>query len=184
MNRFSNYLKTISRVNNLENGSKVQWLFHCGMLFSSMDKWWGDFKFRNCAHEGIDVTYFRTDPGEIQCFGPSVKIPAMDDGKILNICDDYLGQTLVVEHHHSMHFNRRIIWVYAHITPEKGLRQTDSIQKDDIIARVCDTHKNPQLPPHLHFSCFEVDPLVQHHHLTWDLFSKKDDVNLIHPLFV
>jgi len=57
MSKFSDYLESISQVNGLANGmgngQKVQWLFYCGMLFSSKDKWWGDFKFRHSAHEGF-----------------------------------------------------------------------------------------------------------------------------------
>ena len=190
MSKFSDYLQAISQVNGLVNGQanglgnnrKVQWLFHCGMLFSSKDKWWGDFKFRHCPHEGIDITYYRTNPDEIHSFDDSIKVPAMDDGFILNICDDFLGQTLVVEHENSIVFNRRIIFAYAHIIPEKNLKVGHNIKKKDVIARVCDTNRNPQLPPHLHFSCFEVLKKVPPEHLNWDLFSKNLEVNLIHPV--
>jgi len=188
MNKFSDYLQAISHINNLgdglENGRKVQWLFYCGMLLSSKDKWWGNFKLRQSAHEGIDITYYRTYPDEIQNFDDSIKIPAMDDGIILNICDDFLAQTLVVEHENSMLFNRRTLFVYAHIIPEKNLKTGHIIKKQDVIARVSDTYKNPQLPPHLHFSCFEVLKKVQPEYLNWNLFSKNIDVNLIHPVFL
>ncbi len=192
MSRFSDYLQAISQVNglvnNLANGlgnsQKVQWLFHCGMLFSSKDKWWGDFKLRHCPHEGVDITYYRTVPDEIHRFDDSIKVPAMDDGIILNICDDFLAQTLVVEHKKSMLFKRRILFIYSHIIPEKNIKVGHIIKKQDIIAKVCDTDKNPQLPPHLHFSCFEVSKKVQPEHLNWDLFSKNPDMNLIHPVFL
>ncbi|RLB99127.1 MAG: hypothetical protein DRH34_13065 [Deltaproteobacteria bacterium] len=184
MSLFSDYLKTLSHVNDLGKGQKVEWLFHCGMLFSSKDKWWGDFKFRHCAHEGMDITYFRTYPDEMQCFDDSIKVPAMDDGIIVNICDDFLGKTLVVEHKNSNHFNSRILFIYAHIIPEKGLKTGHSIQKKEIVARVGDTHKNPLLPPHLHFSCFEVPQQIQSENLNWNLFSKSREVNLIHPVFL
>ncbi|MCD4674502.1 MAG: M23 family metallopeptidase [Desulfobacula sp.] len=192
MNKFSDYLQAISRVNSQAddladdpvNGLKVQWLFHCGMLFSSKDKWWGDFQLRHCAHEGIDITYYRTHPDKIHCFDDSIKVPAMDGGIILNICDDFLGRSLVIEHENLMNFNRRILFVYAHITPEKGIKIGHTIQKQDIIARVCNTHKNPQLLPHLHFSCFEVSKDVQPEHLDWNLFSQNLEVNLVHPVFL
>jgi hypothetical protein len=190
MSNFSDYLQAISRVNGLvysrvdgrENSQKIQWLFHCGMLFESKDKWWGDFKFRHCPHEGIDITYYRTYPDEMHRFDDSIKVPAMDDGILLNICDDFLAQTLVVEHGKSILFDRRILFVYAHIIPEKSLKLGHIIKKGDVIARVSDTHKNPQLPPHIHFSCFEVLRKVQPKYFNWNLFSKNNEVNLIHPV--
>ncbi|MCK5348841.1 MAG: peptidoglycan DD-metalloendopeptidase family protein [Desulfobacula sp.] len=189
MSKFSDYLESISQVNGLANGmgngQKVQWLFYCGMLFSSKDKWWGDFKFRHSAHEGIDITYYRTRLDELHSFDDSFKIPAMDNGIVLNICDDFLGQTLVVEHENSLFSNTRILFAYAHIIPEKNLKIGHIIKKEEIVARVCDTYKNPQLPPHLHFSCFEVLKKVPPEHLDWNLFfSENLDVNLIHPIFL
>lgn len=184
MSLFSDYLKVISQTNSLGNGLEVHWLFHCGMLFSSADKWWGDFRFRHAFHEGIDITYYRTGQGKMHCFDDSVKVPAMDDGILLNICDDFLGQTLVVEHKDSVPGICRILFVYSHIIPEKRLKKGTAIRKETVIARVCDTLKNPQLPPHLHFSCFEVSSRLSPEHLDWKLFSKNSEINLIHPVFL
>ena len=188
MSRFSEYLDLISQVNDLSfglgNGQKVQWLFYCGMLFSAGDKWWGDFKFRHSVHEGIDITYYRTHPEKMQCFDDSIKVPAMDDGIILNICDDFLAQTLVVEHESSISSSKRVLFAYAHIIPEKGLKIGHVIQKSDVIAKVCSTHKNPLLRPHLHFSCFEVSKNVLLKNLNWTLFSTNPDINPINPVFL
>ena len=187
MIRFADYLKGISQVNALSdpgNNQTIQWLFHCGMLFSSKDKWWGDFKFRHAAHEGIDITYYRTQPGRMHCFDDSIKVPAMDDGIILNICDDFLGQTLVVGQERLSYGNRQTLFVYSHIVPDKTLKIGHNITKRQLIARVCDTHKNPQLPPHLHFSCFEISKTVLPKQLNWALFSTDTDINRIHPVFL
>jgi hypothetical protein len=184
MSKFTDYLRAISQVNDLGNGLNIQWLFHCGMLFSTRDKWWGDFKYRSSVHEGIDITYYRIPSGKILWFDDSVKVPAMDDGIILNICGDFLGQTIVVEHEKSEEFNRRILFVYAHIIPEKDIEMGGCIKKNQVIARVCDTIKNPQLPPHLHFSCFEVSNKLLPDHLNWTLFSTSSDINRINPVFL
>ena len=182
MGRFCDYLQSISRVNDL--GNNLEWLFYCGMLFSSEDKWWGNFKLRHSSHEGIDITYHRTYPDIMHSFDDSIKVPAMADGIILNICDDFLGQTLAVEYEDSMLFNQRTLLVYAHIIPVQGLKAGHTIKKNQVIARVCDTYKNPQLPPHLHLSCFDVLKKVQKKDLTWNLFSNSLEVNLINPVFL
>jgi len=188
VSRFSDYLLLISQTNKLTGGlgnnQKIQWLFHCGMLFSSKDKWWGDFKFRHAAHEGIDITYYRLQHDCIQSFDDSIKVPAMEKGIVLNTCDDFLGVTLVVEHENLLSSNKRIIFVYAHIKPENNLKMGQTIQKGDVIAKVCDTHKNPQLPPHLHFSCFEIPKNISPKDLNWSLFPTHQDINLINPVFL
>jgi hypothetical protein len=154
------------------------------MLFSTRDKWWGDFKFRLTAHEGIDITYFRTVRGRWNCFDPGTKIPAMDNGRVLNICDDFLGKSLVVEHKPTGYRDGKILFVYAHIIPAPGIKTGCSIRKDSLIAHVCDTRKNPQLPPHLHFSCFEANPQVEGKDLNWTLFSDPSKVKPLHPVFL
>jgi len=58
------------------------------------------------------------------------------------------------------------------------------IQKKEVIARVCDTYKNPLLPPHLHFSCLEISKTILPEHLSWTFFSTHPDINLIHPVFL
>ncbi len=184
MKKFPGYLAAISRLNGLGNGRPIEWLFHCGMLFSSRDKWWGDFGFRASIHEGIDITYYRTRPEEICCFDDTVQIPAMEDGRIINICDDFLGQTLVVELEKEGSAETRVIFVYAHILPDSRLGIGCCIKKDEPIARVCDTRKNPQLPPHLHFSCFEVERGGLPGDLNWTLFSNNRDIKRIHPVFL
>ncbi len=188
MSKFSDYLMAISQVNsladNVANGPKIQWMFHCGMLLSSMDKWWGDFGLRHSAHEGIDITYFKNCKNKTQNFNSLIKIPAMDDGIVLNICDDFLGKTLVVDHKTSSLFHRRILFVYSHITPESSMEQGHTIKRNEVIAKVCPTDKNPLLPPHLHFSCFEVSKRIPKIDLNWTLFPKKSKVNMINPVFL
>lgn len=184
MKAFPEYLATLSRVNGLGRGQPVQWLFYSGMLFSSRDKWWGDFGIRASAHEGIDITYYKTLPGEICCFDDTILIPAMADGRIINICDDFLGSTLVVDLEKDDLAGTRVIFAYAHIQPESGLSAGREIKKDEPIARVGNTRENPQLPPHLHFSCFEVEKGVLPEDLNWKLFSKERAVKGINPVFL
>ncbi len=185
MKTFFDYLQTISHINHMGNGSKIEWLFYCGMLFSSTDKWWGDFKQRHLPHEGIDICWYRSNQKEeINCFDTSTQIPAMANGTLLNICDDFLGKTLVVEHKPAIDSKYRIIFTYSHVLPEANLKDRQQIRKDQIIATVCDTNKNPSLPPHLHFSCFEIAHDTPKHKLTWNLFSDRKKVKMIHPVFL
>jgi murein DD-endopeptidase MepM/ murein hydrolase activator NlpD len=200
MSVFSDYLETISRINDLGNGLSddlqkkspcnpgttfnVEWLFHCGMLFSSQDKWWGNFKSRHSAHEGIDITFYRTCKNRTHCFDDFIKIPAMSDGVVLNICNDFLARTLVVKQKNIISSKTQIIVLYSHVIPEKNLKPGQKIKKNEIIATICNNDKNPQLPSHLHFSCFEILKNIKPEHLNWDIFSNNLEVNMINPVFL
>ncbi|MFH2093884.1 MAG: M23 family metallopeptidase [Pseudomonadota bacterium] len=184
MEQFTTYLDTIARINALGNGKPVQWFFYPGMLFLSRAKWWGDFKTRASDHEGIDITYFKTDTDTLGHFDDSIKVPAIADGVILNICNDFLGQTLVVEYEKDQGSNYRGIVTYAHVETEPFVKIGVFIQKGTVIARVCKTVKNPQLPPHLHFSCFQVCCDIASEDLNWNLFSKLNHIHLVNPVFL
>ena len=185
MKRFQHYLDTLSRLNYLGKGSDICFLFHGGMLFSSPDKWWGDFKKRASTHEGIDITYYRDSRGNSGRFDHTTRVPAMEDGTILNICNDFLGRSIITE---PLCANSvpdfRLLYVYAHVTPFENAVAGARVWADQEIAFVCPTDKNPQMPPHLHFSCFEVPVSIPLGRLDWDLFSKGSEVRFIHPLFL
>ncbi len=186
MQKFINYLNTLSRINDLGQGDPVQWHFHCGMLFLAQNKWWGDFKLRSSIHEGIDITYYTTLSGKWQEFDETVLVPAMASGIVLNICDDFLGRTIVTQSFlPTGNLKTRILLAYAHIQPWQGIQRNSIVMEKSVLATVCKSKKKPpQLPPHLHLSCFEVPNNIPADDLNWNLFSKSPDVRLIHPLFV
>ncbi len=163
----------------------MQWYFHCGMLFLTKDKWWGDFKLRNSVHEGIDITYYKAASDSWRQLNEAILVPTMESGIVLNICDDFLGKTIVTQPFLPMtNSDSRILLVYAHIEPWNDIQIDSIILEGCSIATLSHTKKNPQLPPHLHLSCFEVPKNIPAKELNWNLFSKSDVVRLIHPLFL
>lgn len=206
MTKFSGYLETIARVNHLvpdiksrencavKNKGAVEWLFHEGMLFASPQKWWDDFKIRATPHEGIDITYYRghhfsdlSSPDTdrpVMSFDPTIQVPALAGGTIVNICNDFLARTIVVQYKKNKPNNTRVLLAYAHIQPGEKISKGQSIQKNEIIAIIGPTHKNPKLPCHLHISCIEVSDSVPVNTLNWNLFTQTDQVCLINPFFL
>lgn len=183
--RFQAFLEQIAEANDLFTKEKIQWLFHTGMLFLSPDKWWGDFKYRASAHEGVDITYYnRPKDRVIRQLAAGARVPAMENGTLLNICPDFLGTSMVVESEKNIAKGVRVVMVYAHVTPENGYGPGDIILKNSCVARICDTRKNPKLPPHLHLSCFEILLEVEPEDLNWALFSKQENLCMIHPVFL
>lgn len=209
--QFENFLKSISQINHLPLCRSGEWLFYPGMLFGSSAKWWADWKTRYTAHEGIDIAFYRTMNGDIGSFNPYIAVPAMADGTILNICDDFLGQSVVIEHGwagctaHEMcdHEKSTVAAVYSHICIEKSL--TDRYQlpeerlpqnilkagmavtKGQIIGRVADTSmKKSGILPHLHISIIEISVNTPFNELNWELFANPDcdSVRFLNPLWL
>lgn len=185
MRLFKDYLNTLAKLNRLDNGYKPTWCFHAGMLFATPLKWWGDFKNRASIHEGVDITYYRDDKGVLHQFDDAIVIPAFENGTVLNICNDFLGQSLVVENESFQPVQGwRSVIVYAHIDVNEEILPGSAIRCGKPVATVCKTNKNPALPPHLHFSCFEISTSVPETELDWNLFSTSRDIRMVHPFFL
>lgn len=185
MKAFTKFLGSLSRLNKLEKKGPVQWYFYPGMLFSTMDKWWGNFGFRATLHEGIDITYYSDGSGTLCQFNSHTRIPALKSGMVLNICDDFLGKSIIIEPFHRHHaLDSRILFIYAHIVPLQHIHQGCVVMEDEPIATVSHTRKNPQLPPHLHFSCIEIPRTIHTSELDWSYFSQDPDIQLYPPWFL
>lgn len=180
---FGRYLDSLAAANGLTGD--IQWLFYPGMLAESRSKWWGDFRFRHADHEGIDICFYRL-PGRsvgrsFHRLGPGALVPALADGIVLNICEDFLGHSVVIQWGETN--SLRTILVYSHTVPlvEPGSR----VKRGQMVARVFDTRtRGSVLPPHLHLSCIEVPEETAFGDLNWHLFPHRDRVNLINPVFV
>jgi len=183
MPNFSQFLEALARANGL--GDKITWLFYPGMLLDSYDKWWDDFGKRPCAHEGIDITFFRKGGGKITPLAKNANIPAMDKGLILNRCKDFLGESLVIAHEGVLPLSPKVVFVYSHLEIKKNLVPGCRVEKDQVIGRTFDTSKKQsKLLSHLHLSCVELMDKVPLADLNWDLFPDRGKVNLINPFFI
>jgi hypothetical protein len=183
MGHFSQYLEALARANGL--GDKITWLFYPGMLLDSYDKWWDDFGTRPCAHEGIDVCFFKKGSGKITPLEPNANIPAMDDGIVLNRCQDFLGESLVIEHDKFHPLSSRVVLVYSHLEIDKNLVPGCRVEKKQVIARTFDTRKKrSKLLSHLHLSYIELLGEMPLTDLNWELFPGREKVNLMNPFFI
>jgi len=188
MIKFKRYLSAIARVNGL--GDNIEWLFYPGMLQDSWGKWWDDFGLRHAAHEGVDICFFRTRTEKaldktIGRLDKNTDVPAMDKGIVLNIADDFLGQTLVLAREKLDDFSPKLIFVYSHLEINKGIVPGCRVEKEQIIGQVFDTSRIPsKLFPHLHLSCIELRGKTPLENLNWDLFPDREKVNLINPVFI
>ncbi len=183
MTTFKGYLQLLARVNGL--GPNTQWLFYPGMLQDSPAKWWDDFGCRPSLHEGIDICFFRNCDGKGMDFVWDLQIPALGRGIVLNVCEDFLGQTLVVEHDEFQSPENRVVFVYSHLAPFTGVKTGSPVSRGTVMARVFDTRiKNSRLLSHLHLSCIELPQAIPARSMDWTLFPFRENQNLINPVFI
>ena len=61
----SQFKDIIVSENRLDKKGFKEWIFCPGMLFRSGQKWWGDREKRGSDHEGLDLSIYRNDEGDI-----------------------------------------------------------------------------------------------------------------------
>ena len=183
MHRFKRYLADLAAANNLAD--LTDWLFFPGMLAESHSKWWGDFKTRPTAHEGIDICFYRTRNGQIRHLHAGATVPAWSDGTVLNICDDLLGQSLVVAPgEKSSTSATRVLEVFSHLVPLESITPGARVHSGQVIAGIAEPRaKKSILLPHLHLSCIEVPSHFPIEALDWSLFPFRENINVINPVF-
>lgn len=180
---FSEYL--ISR-NELSRKGFSEWIFHPGMLFESKRKWWGNkTSCRPTPHEGLDITYFRNNHGEIKCVDEMIKIPVMYSGVVKKISDDdFLGKSIYVTHEDITGKDGRILHsIYAHSCPYDGIREGTFLDAGDIVCRVVDFKKTKaQMIHHLHISTVFLPEDFPLEHMCWNIMATSERDSLKDPL--
>jgi hypothetical protein len=183
MSCFSQYLAAVASANHI--GHDVEWLFYPGMLPDSRLKWWGNFGRRPTAHEGIDICFFRDRVGQIRSLPAGARVPAWSSGIVLHVCEDFLGKSIVTEPGAISSKDTRILEVYAHLSVCDDIIPGTHIQSGQIIASIADTRGTGSvLPPHLHLSCIEVPAHIPADRLNWSFFPRRENVNVLHPVFM
>ena len=159
------------------------WIFHPGMLFQSLDKWWGDFGRREFPHEGIDFCLYKNRIGQMHRLSSETQIPVIFGGVVRAMFKDYLGQAIIVEHETDNIANGKYLTVYAHTKPRKGVQPGLQVKKGDIIATIADTrHSKANILPHLHFSLAIPNPDLGYQDFVWNIMRDPARITLLDPL--
>jgi murein DD-endopeptidase MepM/ murein hydrolase activator NlpD len=162
-----------------------RWVFHPGMRFQAVEKWWGDQGPRAVPHEGLDLYSFETDGGRVQTVDQQTRIPAAFAGQVVKIDRDFLGQSIFISHAMYADAGRQLLSALGHTVPRDGLQSGQQVTAGEIIAAVAGfPGKKSNLPPHLHltFAWVPVDFLLEQ--LTWDNLGHDPGIGLIDPLAV
>lgn len=111
-----------------------EWVFCPGMLFQSTGKWWGKRGERNRPHEGLDLLLYRNDEGSIRHIDASFLVPMLADGRIVGMMDDFLGQSIIVEHPSLKGNPENILTMYGHTQPLNHVQPGITMRKGNYSA--------------------------------------------------
>jgi hypothetical protein len=181
----SQFMKFMLEHNRLRMDGFKSWVFHPGMLFQALEKWWGDQGLRAVPHEGLDLYSFETDGGRVKTVDHETQIPAAFAGQVVKIDRDFLGQSIYISHAMYTDDGRQLLSAVGHTVLREGLQTGQPVAAGEIIAAVAGfTGNKTNLPPHLHltFAWVPVDFRVDQ--LTWENLGHDPGIRLIDPLTV
>ena len=179
----SRFTECFVHENALGNRNFEAWVFCSGMLFNAPNKWWGDQGQRDNPHEGLDLCIYRTRQHGLYRLDEKTKIPALYDGVIIRIVNDFLGRTLIMEHNVLDGADGRLLSIYGHINPCAGLQVGSIVKEGRIIATLADPGTpKADIVPHLHISLGWISKDMSYEKLDWKSISDPNTLTLLDPL--
>lgn len=181
--RKSCFRDALIRLNGLDKQGFADWVFKPGMLFKDTTVWWGGGGDRRIPHEGLDVCLYQDVSGQNYPLTEKTVIPAMYDGKIVRIHDDFLGKSIYVMHEIYDINGNRFYTVYGHVNPLFSVAEGRELREGDPFAEIegVGTRK-AVIPPHLHLSVAWIPETFPYERLNWDTMGNPNAVTLCNPL--
>jgi hypothetical protein len=179
---FCQYLIALNRP-HLDNFQ--QWLFLPGMLFGSLEKWWGDHGPRPASHEGLDLCRFAEVSGATKILDRHTQIPAAFAGEIVKIVPDFLGQSIFIRHAIFDGRGHELYSAYGHTQPVDFLQVGSQVSAGTGLATLADfANPKPAVLPHVHLTFAWMPGDLDITGLNWDNIGKNPDITLIDPVAV
>ncbi len=183
--RRTRFMEFLVKENALDDRGFREWFFRPGMLFHSPVKWWGDMGKRHKPHEGIDLLFFRDYRDNILHLGIDTRIPAMYDGVVVAVFNDFLGRSLILEHGFPGNPDMRFHTIYGHTKPHRAMHVGRLVQEGDILATLSNGRpSDTDIPPHLHLSIGWTAEQIAYGSIDWDAIGDRDALRLMNPLHV
>ena len=179
----SRFTESFLLVNRLNSHDFKDWFLSPGMLFDADSEWWGNHAQRKRRHEGLDLCLFRNQSDKISCFDGRTRVPAMFDGDVVHLMDDFLGRSVVIAHAFTDADGRRLCTMYGHTVITGDLHIGKTVRQGEIVAVVAEPAKPKSgILPHLHVSMGWVSPSLPFDRLDWNIIGIREAVTLIDPL--
>jgi murein DD-endopeptidase MepM/ murein hydrolase activator NlpD len=183
--RNTRFTEFLIRKNDLDQGGFNGWVFCPGMLFNSIDKWWGNQGKRDKPHEGLDLCLYKDREDTILRLGEKAKVPVIYDGTVVGILDDFLGKSVIIEHLFSDYDNNRLCSIYGHTIPQDTLYVDKIVKQGDVIATLTNSSTSKTgIFPHLHISVGWISKEISYDSLNWENIGDPNKVTLLDPLKV
>ena len=181
--RNTRFTEILIQKNALEKGGFKGWVFCPGMLFNSTDKWWGDQGKRDALHEGLDLCLYKDREDTILRLGEQTKVPVLYDGRVVGIIDDFLGESVIIEHLISDGRNNRLCTIYGHTIPKDNLYVGKVVKQGDVIATLADSSTfKIKIFPHLHISLGWTSKEISYDRLDWGNIGAPNTLTMLDPL--
>ncbi len=178
----SPFFKYLVAHNRTGMGDFKEWLFQPGMLFQSLEKWWGGGGLRPTHHEGLDLYSFADARGRIKILDQHIRIPAAFSGTIVKIGPDFLGKSIFIKHEIFNESGRQLYSAYGHTAPLDSLTIGQVVAEGEIIAAIsgCPGRKTA-IAPHLHITFAWMPPRLEPDRLTWENLGHDPEITLVDP---
>jgi murein DD-endopeptidase MepM/ murein hydrolase activator NlpD len=178
----SRFTELLLKKNAFGKNKFKEWIFHPGMLFGSKDKWW-DKSARDKPHEGLDLCCYCNHSEKILRINEGTKIPAMFDGIVAGIIDDFLGKSIIIKHNISGSVLGAFCTIYGHVIPESGIDAGSIVKQGDLIAALAGIGKSKaKIFPHLHISLGYTSENIPYEKLDWAIISDPKNFTLLNPM--
>jgi murein DD-endopeptidase MepM/ murein hydrolase activator NlpD len=176
------FTESLINKNALKGNKFKEWIFSPGMLFGSIEKWWDAGK-RDKPHEGLDLCFYADLEQKILHFTEDLKIPAIFNGVVAGIIEDFLGKSIIIKHNISAGSGRPFFSIYGHVIPERSINEGTMIRQGDVIALLAGTGKSKaKIFPHLHVSLGFIIEGIPFRKLNWDTVGDPKIFSLLDPM--
>ena len=185
ISRVSGFGERLAGYNGLNELGFEEWVFHPGMLFRALGRWWGNGGNRRSPHEGLDLCLYRTKDREVHRFDEKTRIPVMYEGEIVKIGDDFLGTSVYVSHSIYDKHGGQLLTVYGHTRPHDGIHRGRVLSESDVLGTIADVGAGwGGIPPHIHISVAWIPKSLRYEKLDWETIGDPGIVALLNPLDV
>ncbi|MBU0729030.1 MAG: M23 family metallopeptidase [Proteobacteria bacterium] len=167
-------------LNRLDDCGFKAWIFEPGMLIAAEDQWWGDSAKRSVPHEGLDIVCFVDANNRRHPLPQKARVPALFDGEIVLVMDDFLGQSVFIRH--LFQEERGTLYsIYGHVVLLEHLCIGSMIREGDCIGMI-NHDKAVKCPPHLHVSVAIIPDAINPEQLSWKKISETREITILDPL--